>query len=55
MANSSSGQIVIYSYMYVVIYLLNCSDEDEVCDVIQAHITDLNNIDYNKCLFSMND
>ena len=35
--------------------LLNCSDEDEVCDLIQAHITDLNNIDCNECLFSLND
>ena len=35
--------------------LLNCSDKDEICDVIQAHITDLNNIDYNECLFSLND
>ena len=35
--------------------LLSCSDEDEVCDVFQAHITDLNNIDYNEFLFSLND
>ena len=35
--------------------LLNCSDEDEVCDVTQAHITDLNNIDCDECLFSLND
>ena len=32
--------------------LLNCSDE--VCDVSQTHMTDLNNIDYNEHLFSMN-
>ena len=35
--------------------LLNFSDEDEVCDLIQAHITDLNNIDCDECLFSLND
>ena len=27
--------------------------EDEVCDVSQTHITDLNNIDYNEHLFSI--
>ena len=35
--------------------LLNCSHEGEVCDLIQAHITDINNIDCNECLFSLND
>ena len=35
--------------------LLNCSEEDEVCDVIQAHTADINNIDHNECLYSMND
>ena len=35
--------------------LLSCSDEDEVCDVIQPHITEINNIDYNECFFSLND
>ena len=34
--------------------LLNCLDEDEVCDVSKIVITDLNNINYDENFFSMN-
>ena len=34
--------------------LLNCSDDDEVCDVSQTFHTDFNSIEYNDNLFSMN-
>ena len=47
MANSYSGQIVTSM-------ALNCSDDDEECDVSQRYNTDFKNIEDNENLFYMN-